>query len=94
MLFPRQVSSRSSRSVRVINLSGEDGGEGMAFTTTDLWFSHISQSFTAVSFNAHFPLKERKGTIRSTLKNHVGAGIGKLNFGNRARKAEVAGPIL
>jgi hypothetical protein len=66
----------------------------VAFTASDLWLSHVSQGFTTIGFDVHFPFKEGEWAFHATIENHVGTGISELNVRNRAGKAKVTGPIL
>jgi hypothetical protein len=49
MLFPKRVSSRSRRRVRVIKHASEDWRKGMTLATPDFGFGYIPQGLAAVS---------------------------------------------
>jgi hypothetical protein len=66
----------------------------MAFTTTDLWFGNIPESFAAVSLHPHHLFDIRERALYTSFENHIGACISKLNFWYWTGETEIRSPIL
>src|SRR3972149_4611880 len=94
MSLLNKVSSRSNSRVRVMGLSGEDGGQGMAFATTYLRFAYRAERLCAKGFNIHFALEVRKRPFYASLKHHIRTGIGSQQIRHRAGKTQVSRPGL
>lgn len=89
MLFPRRVSSRSNRRVRVIQHACENWGKGVALTASNFRFGDVPQGFAAVCVYPDLFLEEWKRSFEFSFEDQVWTSIGKLDFGYRAGEAKI-----
>lgn len=75
MLLPSNVSSMSNSNVLVKIFSSEDGWQGMAFSTANLWLAHSALRFLAIGSDLNLLADKWKWPVQAWSQDHIRTGI-------------------